>query len=86
MKAAWYEGQGPAGEVLIVGEGPDPVPGAGEVRIGVARSGVNPGDVKQRQDRFGVGMAFPRVIPHSDGAGTIEAVGDGVDTSRRPMP
>jgi NADPH2:quinone reductase len=59
-----------------------PEPGPGEVRIRVAASGINPGDVKKRQDTFGVGMPFPRVIPHSDGAGVIDAVGDGVPAAR----
>lgn len=77
MKAAWYETQGPADEVLRVGEMPDPVPGVGEVRIRVQASGINPGDVKKRSDAFGVGMPYPRVIPHSDGSGFIDAVGDG---------
>ena len=48
----------------------------------VAASGVNPGDVKKRQDAFGYGMPYPRVIPHSDGAGTIDRVGEGVPASR----
>jgi NADPH2:quinone reductase len=78
MKAAWYEKQGPAGDVLIVGEMKDPQPLAGELRIRVAFSGVNPGDVKKRQDSFGLGMPYPRVIPHSDGSGTVDAVGEGV--------
>jgi NADPH2:quinone reductase len=78
MKAAWYERQGAARNVLIVGQMDDPHPGSGEVRVRVAFSGVNPGDVKKREDAFGVGMAYPRVIPHSDGAGTVDAVGEGV--------
>jgi NADPH:quinone reductase len=78
MKAAWYEKQGPAREVLTIGQMPDPIPAAGEVRIRVAASGINPGDVKKRQDAFGIGMAYPRVIPHSDGAGTVDKVGEGV--------
>jgi NADPH:quinone reductase len=78
MKAAWYEKQGAARDVLIVGEMHDPQPRAGEVRIRVAFSGVNPGDVKKREDAFGVGMPYPRVIPHSDGSGTVDAVGEGV--------
>lgn len=82
MQAAWYERQGPASEVLIVGEMPTPDPGPGEVRIRVAASGVNPGDVKKRQDTFGVGMPYTRVIPHSDGAGVIDKVGDQVSLSR----
>ena len=82
MKAAWYERQGPASEVLVVGEMESPEPREGEVRIRVAASGINPGDVKKRQDAFAVGMPFPRVIPHSDGAGVIDRVGKGVSASR----
>ena len=82
MKAAWYERQGPPADVLVVGEMPAPVPDPEEVRIRVHASGVNPGDVKKRQDQFGVGMPFPRVIPHSDGAGVIDSVGDQVPSSR----
>jgi NADPH2:quinone reductase len=78
MRAAWYEKQGPAREVLVVGEMPAPRPGAGEVRIRIAASGINPGDIKKRQDSFGLGMAYPRVVPHSDGAGRVDEVGDGV--------
>jgi len=78
MIAAWYERQGPAREVLTVGEMPDPHPAAGEVRIRIAASGVNPGDIKKRQDSFGTGMPYPRVIPHSDGAGRVDQIGDGV--------
>jgi NADPH2:quinone reductase len=82
MKAAWYERQGAPFSVLVVGEMTTPEPGPGEVRIRVAASGINPGDVKKRQDAFGVGMPFPRVVPHSDGAGVIDAVGDGISASR----
>jgi NADPH:quinone reductase len=78
MKAAWYEQQGAARDVLTVGEMDDPQPLAGEVRIRLAASGVNPGDVKKRQNAFGIGMPYPRIIPHSDGAGTVDAVGEGV--------
>lgn len=78
MKAAWYEKQGAARDVLIVGEMDNPQPRAGEVRIRIAFSGVNPGEVKKRENAFGVGMPYPRVIPHSDGSGTVDAVGEGV--------
>src|ERR1700741_747296 len=78
MKAAWYEKQGPAREVLVVGEMPDPIPAAGEVRIRIAASGTNPGDIKKREDAFGYGMPYPRVIPHSDGAGRVDQLGAGV--------
>jgi NADPH2:quinone reductase len=60
----------------------DPTPGRGEVRIRLAASGINPGDIKKRQDAFGYGMPYPRVIPHSDGAGSIDLVGPGVSPER----
>ena len=82
MKAPCYERQAPASEVLVIGGMQMPGPGPGEVRIRVSSSGVNPGDVKKRQDTFGVGMSYPRVIPHSDGAGVIDHVGNGVSGSR----
>jgi NADPH:quinone reductase len=78
MKAAWYEKQGPAREVLVAGEMADQIPAAGEVRIRIAASGINPGDIKKREDAFGYGMAYPRVIPHSDGAGRVDQLGAGV--------
>jgi NADPH:quinone reductase len=82
MRAAWYERTGPAAEVLHLGEMPDPVAGPGEVLVRVAASGINPADVKRRAGWGGMAMAHPRVIPHCDGAGTIEAVGTGVDEAR----
>src|SRR5260370_19682311 len=82
MKAAWYERQGAPASVLVVGEMAAPKAGQGEVRIRVAASGINPGDVKKRQNAFGYGMPFPRVIPHSDGAGTIDRIGQGVARPR----
>ena len=82
MLAAWYDRQGPAADVLHVGELPDPQPGAGEVRVRLTRSGVNPGDTKKRRGWLGSSMPYPRVIPHSDGAGVIDAVGDGIDRNR----
>ena len=57
---------------------PDPHPAAREVRIRIAASGINPGDIKKRQDAFGYGMAYARVIPHSDGAGQVDEIGGGV--------
>jgi NADPH2:quinone reductase len=80
--AAWYERPGPAADVLQVGEMADPEPGPGEVRVRMAVSGVNAGDTKKRSDWLGYGMPFPRVVPHSDGAGVIDGVGDGVDPGR----
>jgi NADPH:quinone reductase len=80
--AAWYERAGPAAEVLEVGEMPDPVPGPGEVRVRVTLSGINPGDTKKRGDWLGYGLPFARIVPHSDGSGVVDAVGDGVDPAR----
>ena len=82
MRAAYYERTGPAEEVLQVGELPDPAPGAGEVRVRLQWSGVNPSDVKSRAGLRSAKLAFPRIVPHSDGMGVIDAVGDGVDASR----
>jgi NADPH:quinone reductase len=82
LRAAWYERQGPPGETLVVGDMPDVHPGPGEVRIAVSVSGISPGDVKKRTGWQGSQMDYPRVIPHSDGAGAIDAVGEGVDNAR----
>jgi hypothetical protein len=86
LRAAWYEHQGDPYHSLVVGEMPDPVPGAGEVRIAVTVSGLSPGDVKKRSGWQGSAMSYPRVIPHSDGAGTIDAVGPGVTQDRIGEP
>lgn len=83
MKAAWYEETGPAREVLRVGELPDPEAGPGEVLVRVRASGVNPSDFKQRAGWRGLGMSHPRIVPHSDGAGVVVAVGPGVPETRR---
>jgi len=79
MQAAWYERNGSAAEVMQVGEQPTPQPAAGEVRVKLHYSGVNPSDVKSRMARP---LGGPFIIPHSDGAGVIDAVGAGVDASR----
>lgn len=79
MRAIWYDRQGPAADVLQIGELPDPEPARGDVRVRVTFSGVNPGDTKKRRGWLGSAMPYPRVIPHSDGAGVIESVGEGVD-------
>ena len=81
MKAEWYENIGSAEEVIQYGEMDDPVIKPGEVLVAVKSSGVNPSDVKTRAGARGE-LQFPRIIPHSDGGGVIQDVGDGVDTSR----
>lgn len=82
MKAAWFENFGSAVDVLAVGEKPDPVPAAGEVLVRLKTSGVNPSDVKKRAGAFPDLLDAGYVIPHSDGAGVIESVGDGVPAAR----
>lgn len=79
MRAAWYAKNGEAREVLVVGELPTPLPAPGEVRVKLATSGVNPSDVKSRRARP---LEAERIVPHSDGAGVIDMVGDGVPSSR----
>ena len=84
MKAITYDQFGNASDVLRFGEVSDPEPAPGEVLVRIHASGVNPSDVKMRAGtRPGVTKPpFPRIIPHSDGAGVISAVGDGVDQNR----
>ncbi|HET9649126.1 MAG TPA: NADPH:quinone reductase [Microlunatus sp.] len=82
MRAVFYDRQGPAAEVLQIGELPDPEPGPGEVRVRLRYSGISPGDTKKRTGYFGSTMPYPRVVPHSDGSGVIDRVGDGVQPSR----
>ncbi|MFD6285263.1 NADPH:quinone reductase [Streptomyces sp. NPDC060205] len=82
MLASWYDEQGSAAEVLRVGELPDPHPGPGEVRVRVSVSGVNPGDTKKCRGWLGSSMPYPRVVPHSDAAGVVDEVGEGVDAHR----
>lgn len=78
----WWQRAGRGIARLAVGDLPDPEPGPGEVRIRISASGINPGDVGKRMGLPGAPMPFPRVIPHSDGAGVIDAAGDGVDQQR----
>ena len=84
MKAVGYSVFGTAADVLTSVDLPTPSPESGQVLVRVMRSGVNPSDVKARAGtRPGVTRpAFETVIPHSDGSGIIEAVGDGVDPRR----
>jgi NADPH:quinone reductase-like Zn-dependent oxidoreductase len=82
MRAAWFDTFGSAGDVLHVGDVEAPEPGPGEVLVRLRTSGVNPSDVKKRAGSFPNLLDDGPVIPNSDGAGEIEAVGDGVPNSR----
>lgn len=80
MLAAWYEKNGPAAEVMMTGELPDPEPAAGEVRVRLYASAVNPSDVKARAGSRPI--RWPKLIPNSDGAGVIDRIGAGVASHR----
>ncbi len=82
MKAVWYEKQGVARAVLKYGERAVPEPGRGEVRVRLHTSAVNPSDVKKRAGMQPAGFDHGFVIPHSDGAGVIDAVGQDVPERR----
>ena len=80
MFAAWYEKNGPAAEVMKTGELPEPEPAAGEVRVRLHASAVNPSDVKARAGSRPI--RWPKLIPNSDGAGVIDRIGTGVTTHK----
>ena len=82
MKAIWFEQTGAAGDVLIYGERAQPTAGDGEVLVRLYASAVNPSDVKKRAGLQPPGLENGFIIPHSDGAGVIDAVGGGVSSSR----
>jgi NADPH2:quinone reductase len=74
MRAAWYDRQGPANDVLVCGELETPEPGNYEVRVKLAAAGVNPSDTYRRRGPLPA-MEYPRVITCSDGAGVVDRVG-----------
>ncbi|MFV2032271.1 MAG: NADPH:quinone reductase [Gammaproteobacteria bacterium] len=82
MRAVWFESFGTADETLIIGELPKTEAKAGEVLVRMKTTGVNPSDVKKRAGAFPNLLDEGLVIPHSDGAGIVEAVGEGVPEQR----
>ena len=82
MKACWFEAFGAAQKVLQQGDWPTPEPGPGEVLVQLHTTGVNPSDVKKRAGSFPDLLEAGPVIPHSDGAGVVTAVGEGVPPAR----
>lgn len=82
MRAAAYTRTGPASEVITIGDIGTPAAGPGEVRVKLSWSGVNPSDVKTRAGLRSATLPFPRIVPHSDGAGVIDQVGEGIDPGR----
>lgn len=81
MKAAWYEKNGSARDVLRIGECEKPVAGPGQVLVRVYVVGVNPSDTKARSS-VPLPPGVKRLVPHQDGAGVVEAVGEGVSPTR----
>src|SRR4051812_35213915 len=80
MKAAWYTRQGPPAEVIQFGEQPTPHAAAGQLRVRLHASAVNPADTNRTVGRS-YAMEGPLIIPNSDGAGVVDQVGEGVDAS-----
>ncbi len=83
MQAALYRKFGAAREVLELCDVDQPEPGPGEVLVRLHTSAINPSDVKKRAGAFPDLLDEGFIIPNSDGAGVIEAVGDGVDKNRK---
>ncbi|HEY5804417.1 MAG TPA: NADPH:quinone reductase [Lysobacter sp.] len=82
MRAAAYSRTGPARDVLAIIDKDRPEPGPGEVRVRIVWSGVNPSDVKSRAGTRSATLPYPQVVPHSDGAGVVDALGEGVPAHR----
>lgn len=82
MKAVWYNSFGEARDVLVYGNLEMIQPGKGEVLVRLHSSAVNPSDVKKRMGASPAQLAQGFVVPNSDGAGIIEALGEGVDPQR----
>jgi len=82
MRAATFSRAGPAQDVIEIGEVATPEPGPGQVRVRLHASGVNPTDIKSRTYLFDRVAHMAPVIPHLDGAGVIDKLGDGVAAAR----
>lgn len=78
MKAVTYREYG-GPDVLTVSEREVPEPQAGQVRVRIVVSAVNPTDWKQRTGGYGsADDDVPESVPNQDGAGVVDAVGPGV--------
>ena len=81
MRAAWYERNGSARDVLKIEELAKPVIEPGKVMVRVHAAGANPSDTKRRA-RVPLLPGNKQQIPHQDGAGVIKEIGEGVSASR----
>jgi NADPH2:quinone reductase len=77
MRAAVFEVTGPA-SVLHIVERDMPLVGPGEVRVRIVVSAVNPTDIGTRAGRGIPDGVRPPRVPNQDGAGVVDALGDGV--------
>ena len=83
MRTISYTDFGEPAQVLKLTDIDTPNPGPDDVVVALHFSGVNPSDVKSRKGRPGISKpAFEQIIPHSDGAGIITAVGKNVSPNR----
>jgi NADPH2:quinone reductase len=78
MRSIVYDRTGDP-DVLTLVERPTPEPGPGEVRVRIVRSGVNPTDWKSRRGAEPGTPVEPARTPNQDGAGVVDAVGEGVE-------
>lgn len=78
MRAVTYSRTGDP-DVLELTDRPVREPGPGEVRVRIARSGVNPTDWKSRRGGEPGTPVDPPQVPNQDGAGVVDAVGAGVE-------
>ena len=64
---------------VVVGERPDPVPGTGELLVGVQAAGLNGADLMQRAGHYPAPPGWPADIPGLELAGVVRAIGPGVE-------
>ena len=77
MKALYFEEHGGI-DNLLYGEQPEPVPGPGEVRVQLKTAALNHLDLFVLGGIPGIPIGLPH-IGGADGAGVVDAIGDGVD-------
>jgi NADPH2:quinone reductase len=78
MRAIQFSSFGDADVLRLVEDAPTPEPGGGEVRVRLHAAGVNPADTYIRGGTY---TFYRPALPHTpgfDGAGIVDAVGDGV--------
>ena len=64
---------------VVVGERPDPVPGTGELLVGVQAAGLNGADLLQRAGHYPAPPGWPPDVPGLELAGVVRAIGPGVE-------